>query len=72
MHEGLVPRMIVPAVTEVCRPQSAHSDVKALLFSSQTRPRRSPGRQPVWPTPLEKIPRARVFHRKAALELDQR
>src|SRR5262249_38056306 len=35
--------MMVPAVTEVCRPQPAHSYVKALVLRSQARPSPQPG-----------------------------
>jgi hypothetical protein len=57
---SLLARMIVPAITEVCRPLSAHSYEKALFFKVKFGPCRNPGTQTLRPTALEKVIRTRT------------
>jgi hypothetical protein len=64
--------MMVPAATEVWRPQPAHSNVQALVSSCQgfaTTAARA--NKPVGPTRRDQIPDARRLVAEALLEFDQ-
>ena len=64
--------MMVPAVTEVCLPQPAHSQVHALVCSSQALFLPQAGQtKPSRPARREEVCDAGRLIREAALELDQ-
>jgi len=64
--------MIVPAVTEVCRLQSAHFIGEGFgLQQPSTTPAATRADKPFWPTALEEVLRTRAFRGEAALKLEQ-
>src|SRR4029077_233231 len=69
---SLLPCITVPAVTEVCRPQPAHSQVNRFPKFPAPHPAASRADEPDRPTPLKQMPRACRFVRKTLCELSTR